>query len=440
MIVEKRNIRCDKLVSQFEYGRTRLICLLEAMRQVRDTRGLYENEEAVAVNNPSDNPRRSMYEVVFPVPDVTGTEDRLTLVIALGGYADAGHAVTDSAKYLLDALENRPLVTFSTDELVDYRSRRPAVTLNHDEIVDVSELSLSIDVVRDNVGKPFLLLSGPEPDMRWEAFSRAVADLAEQYDIGRAVSLYSAPMTVPHTRPLGVIGHGDEVSSDSNIHGWGHRVTVPGSASLNIEFELQKRGRSPIGLTAQVPHYVAQSEYPLASLRLLQEVSRIAGLDLPLKALERESARVAELLTNQTNESSEISQLVNLLEEQYDEETKRRELLKSSPLLGPDGTMPSADEIGAEFEKFLAAQPPRKDAQDHQDDGSSVEPTSSNADDFLQQESETEPPVGEPGAAGEDSRIAEPEPYETEGPEASPKTDGEQNPRRKRGWKPWFRF
>lgn len=405
------------------------------------------------MSDPTDKPQGNMYEVVFPVPDVTGSEGHLTLVIALSGYADAGNAVSESASFLLDALEHRPLVNFSIDELIDYRSRRPAVTMNRDQIVDVSDLNLSLNVVRDNVGKPFLLLSGPEPDMRWEAFSTAVADLAERYDVGRTVSLYSAPMTVPHTRPLGIIAHGTDKRKLSDMHTWGNRVTVPGAASLNIEYELASRGCDAFGFTAQVPHYVAASEYPLASLRLLQEVAKLAKLELPLEALEKESARVAELLNTQTNDSGEVSQLVNLLEEQYDQEVQRRQELETSPLLGPNGEMPSADEIGAEFERFLASQPLRP-----VEDSSSLdaeEETPANADSSATTSEDADAHSEEPESTSADDKSAEFSADETaEHPEseqpreeqpreeqAESEESGEpEKPRRRRGWKPWFRF
>ncbi|WP_288818515.1 PAC2 family protein [uncultured Corynebacterium sp.] len=407
------------------------------------------------MSDPTDKPQGNMYEVVFPVPDVTGSEGHLTLVIALSGYADAGNAVSESASFLLDALEHRPLVNFSIDELIDYRSRRPAVTMNRDQIVDVSDLNLSLNVVRDNVGKPFLLLSGPEPDMRWEAFSTAVADLAERYDVGRTVSLYSAPMTVPHTRPLGIIAHGTDKRKLSDMHTWGNRVTVPGAASLNIEYELASRGCDAFGFTAQVPHYVAASEYPLASLRLLQEVAKLAKLELPLDALEKESARVAELLNTQTNDSGEVSQLVNLLEEQYDQEVQRRQELETSPLLGPNGEMPSADEIGAEFEKFLASQPLRPvedssslDAETETPaNADSSAPTSEDAD--AHSEDAEQLSAGQSEDAQAEIEQSDAEQPETEQPrEEQPRADqaesdesGEpEKPRRRRGWKPWFRF
>ena len=76
-------------------------------------------------------------------------------------------------------------------------------------------------------------------------------------------------------------------------------MTVPGAASLRIELELNRRGRTTCGFTAQVPHYVAASDYPLAALRLLEAVADAGDLEFPLTALERESDKVAELLAEQ---------------------------------------------------------------------------------------------------------------------------------------------
>lgn len=397
-----------------------------------------ENNDA---RNPEHAGHDSMYEVVFPAPDVTSGDDQLTLVIAMHGYADAGHGVAASASHLLEALEHRPVVSFANDELIDYRSRRPAVTMRGDAIVEMSDLELNLDVVKDNNGKPFLLLSGPEPDLRWNAFATVVADLAEKYQVSRALSLYAAPMTVPHTRPLGIIAHGNDSEALAGVRKWTQRITIPGSASLRIEFELDRRGVSACGFTAQVPHYVSQSEYPLASLRLLEQVARSSGLDLPLEALSNEADRVAKMLADQTEESQDVAQIVHMLEEQYDEEERHRSMIESNPLLGPDGTMPSADEIGAEFEKFLASQPlssptestttaesaaENSEAEPHEASVRDSEPgldldneSNSNTTDDSEQDrtgfGETLPSE-EPGAATEDE------------------------PKRPRGWTSWFKF
>ena len=377
-----------------------------------------------------------MYEMQFPAPDVGPKNGGLTMVVALQGYADAGLAVAGSAGHLIDALDHRPLVNFNNDELVDYRSRRPAVTMVGDAVADSAELELSLQVVRDNAGKPFLLLSGPEPDLRWDAFSQAVADLVERFDVRRTVSLYSAPMTVPHTRPLGIIAHGNDREMLAGHRTWGQRVTVPGAASLRIELELNRRGRTTCGFTAQVPHYVAASDYPLAALRLLEAVADAGDLEFPLTALERESDKVAELLAEQARESEEVAGIVRMLEHQHDEEERRRSILESNPLVRADGSMPSADELGAEFERFLATQIAAPERDDEPTSGSPAEPVVS--DDSVVPDDSGESPEDARGhddatdaRDAEDTRDAEAdETGETDGDER-----GGRPPRR-----PWFRF
>ncbi|AYJ32493.1 PAC2 family protein [Corynebacterium xerosis] len=384
-----------------------------------------------------------MYEMQFPAPDVGPKNGGLTMVVALQGYADAGLAVAGSAGHLIDALDHRPLVNFNNDELVDYRSRRPAVTMVGDAVADCAELELSLQVVRDNTGKPFLLLSGPEPDLRWDAFSQAVADLVERFDVRRTVSLYSAPMTVPHTRPLGIIAHGNDRELLAGHRTWGQRVTVPGAASLRIELELNRRGRTTCGFTAQVPHYVAASDYPLAALRLLEAVADAGDLEFPLTALERESDKVAELLVEQARESEEVAGIVRMLEHQHDEEERRRSTLESNPLVRADGSMPSADELGAEFERFLATQIAAPERDDEPASESPAEPVVSDDSEGAEEHSDDSDESGEhvgddadsddvaDAAGSQDTRGAEAD----ETGEADGDERGGRPPRR-----PWFRF
>ena len=382
-----------------------------------------------------------MYEMQFPAPDVGPKNGGLTMVVALQGYADAGLAVAGSAGHLIDALDHRPLVNFNNDELVDYRSRRPAVTMVGDAVAESAELDLSLQVVRDNAGNPFLLLSGPEPDLRWDAFSEAVADLAERFDVQRTVSLYSAPMTVPHTRPLGIIAHGNDRELLSGHRTWGQRVTVPGAASLRIELELNRRGRKTCGFTAQVPHYVAASDYPLAALRLLEAVADAGDLDFPLTALEREADKVAEILAEQASDSEEVAGIVHMLERQHDEEERRRATLESNPLVREDGTMPSADELGAEFERFLASQidaPPR---DDEPASGSPAESVDFGADAHDADDADDADASVDSDASGDtdnsDDSDGSTGPDESNGSDGS---DGPDNPGGRRPHRPWFRF
>jgi len=325
-----------------------------------------------------------MYEMEYPAPiqfdrpsitDATagldgtadGTEE-LPMLVALQGYADAGQAVSSASSHLLAALEHSPVASFKVDELIDYRSRRPGVTIDNSKVVDSDDVRLDLHLVKDTQGRPFLLLSGLEPDLKWGAFSDAVVDLARRGQVGMVASLYSAPMTVPHTRPLVISAHASDSSLIQDFHTWDSRMIVPGAAALETEKKLNRHGFETIGLTAHVPHYIAASDYPEATLRLLQAFADVADRDLPLKALEKELERVQHQLQDQVEDSQEIATVVSALEHQYDAEMERMRRKRENNLLKPGQDIPTGEELGAEFEAFLQNMSDENGADTGQDD------------------------------------------------------------------------
>lgn len=228
-------------------------------------------------------------------------------------------------------------------------------TIDNQQVIEIEDLSLEMRVLRDTQGHSFLLLAGPEPDLRWEGFTQAVADLSERFGVHRVVCLYSAPMAVPHTRPLVVSGHANDAQLLGNLFTFDGLVSVPGSATLQIEKKLAARGWKVAGYTAHVPHYVASSPYPEAVLRLLRTVSERTGLEFPLGAIEHDTQRVAGQLAEQTAHSSEIRQVVSALEQQYDEQRDVFERNHHHPLLPSGEDLPSSDELAEEFQEFLAS-------------------------------------------------------------------------------------
>ena len=334
-----------------------------------------------------------MYELEYPSPEVSGnSQSGPTLIVALQGYADAGHAVEASASHLLDALDHRLIASFNNDELIDYRSRRPVVVIENNEVISMDDLSLGLHVVRDNENKPFLVLAGPEPDLRWGDFSHAVADLADKFGVENTICLYAAPMMVPHTRPTVVTAHGNSADRLKGKVALDARLTVPGSAALKLEMLLKEQGKNVSGYTVHVPNYVAASSYPAATLKLLESIADSADLALPLLALERDAEKVHRQLMEQTSDSSEIQAVVTSLEQRYDEELERYYSQKAQTALPSDSEVPSGDELGAEFEKFLADLDSNSESdtsEDHEEetnesdnDGSDLGGSDANSTDF----------------------------------------------------------
>ncbi|WP_433538114.1 proteasome assembly chaperone family protein [Micromonospora sp. CA-249363] len=291
-----------------------------------------------------------LYQLTDDLPDL----GQPVLIQALTGFVDAGNASRLAREQLLTSLEGRPIATFDVDQLFDYRSRRPVMTFNEDHWESFDAPKLELHLLNDDDETPFLLLTGPEPDLQWERFTAAVAGLAARLDVRLTVGLNSIPMAVPHTRPTGVTAHATRPELISGYEPWLQRVQVPGSVGHLLEFRFGEQGRDALGFAAHVPHYVAQTEYPAAAEVLLSAVSRSTGLLLPGDGLRSAAEVVRVEIDRQVAQTEDAAALVQALEEQYDAFARGR---GERSLLAPDaGPLPTADELGAELERFLAEQ------------------------------------------------------------------------------------
>lgn len=285
-------------------------------------------------------------------PDAPELGSDLVMLYYLDGFVDAGGAGRQLATHLLSTLDHTEIARFDVDSLIDYRARRPSMifTKDHWESVDAPEIA--VHLLHDAAGAPFLLLNGLEPDRDWEAFSQAVIGLSARLDLRLLVSFHGIPMGVPHTRPLGITGHATKPELIEGYQPLVDRLQVPGSASALIEFRLGEAGKSAAGFAVHVPHYLAHASYPAAAITLLAAVERATGLNLPSDGL-REAAELTDAeITRQVQGSEEVTEVVRSLEEQYDAfNADRQDLLEGQP-----ENMPTAEELGAQFERFLAEQ------------------------------------------------------------------------------------
>ena len=155
------------------------------------------------------------------------------------------------------------MAAIDADSLYDYRSRRPTLRIDDGHLTSLEWPQLSV-VHRRFESRDALILSGPEPDYRWQELSRELVMLAQDLGASEWITLGAIPAAVPHTRPVPVLGHrvgrrpaagrrragSDRVDACSRGRGLGHRSG------------RRRRPASPtLGYFAQVPHYVS-GEYP----------------------------------------------------------------------------------------------------------------------------------------------------------------------------------
>lgn len=298
-----------------------------------------------------------LVHIVDEVPELADIET-LPMVVALDGFLDAGNAGALAARHLVRTGAASPdgggvvVATFDVDQLHDYRARRPPMTFARDHYEGYDAPRLVVRLLHDHGGTPYLLLHGPEPDIRWEAFCRAVLEVVERFGVRLVVSMGSVPMAVPHTRPIAITHHANNAELLTGTSPWRGELRVPSSAQALLEVRLGEWGHDAQGFVAHVPHYLAQLDYPRASQSLLEQVELAARLTVDLSALGALAVDREEEIGRYLAANDEVQEVVTALEQQYD--TFARAEAEGSSLLAEDEPLPTGEEIGRQFEQFLA--------------------------------------------------------------------------------------
>ena len=166
-------------------------------------------------------------------------------------------------------------------------------------------------------------------------------------------------MPVPHTRPIGMTVSGNRADLIEAMSIWRPTTQVPSNALHLVEYRLHEQGHPTTGFVLLVPHYLADTEYPSAAVAALEAISASTGRIFPTDVLREQGREFVARIDEQVAENGELAKLVGTLEERHDAYMEGTTL--RSPLTDEDGELPSADEIAAELEKFLAFRRTRDD-------------------------------------------------------------------------------
>jgi hypothetical protein len=239
------------------------------------------------------------------------------LIQALSGWVDAGAAGTDTAEVL--AASGTVVAYFDPDALFDYRSNRPVLDFLDGEVQALEWPEITIrHVSREE--RDVLVLTGMEPDLRWQQFSSAVAEVAEHFGVTRLISVGAVPAAVPHTMDSPVM-----MTASRKDLLVGQRVPegllrVPSAAVSVVDHHMAQRGFETVGFWAQVPHYVTEPFKP-AVLSLVSRVAVHLGLDLALDDLRAEAnqqrTRLDEIVASRPEAKAYVERLESMASAEF---------------------------------------------------------------------------------------------------------------------------
>jgi predicted ATP-grasp superfamily ATP-dependent carboligase len=265
------------------------------------------------------------------------------LVCAFKGWNDAGEAATSALTFVGAGLEATRFAVIDPEEFVDFQSTRPTVRM-------VDGISRAIEWPEFEVyearvpraPRDLVLLSGPEPAMKWRTFCEKVIELAEALGVQMVVTMGALLADVPHTRPVSVTGLASDERLIDRLGLQPPTYEGPTGIVGVLQAACQDAGMPAASLWAAVPHYVAVAPNPKGALALVRRLERLVGVTVDAMDLETAAVDYDRQVSRAVELDPEVQAFVERLERAADEEENEE-----------SDELPSGDVLAREFQRFL---------------------------------------------------------------------------------------
>jgi proteasome assembly chaperone (PAC2) family protein len=280
--------------------------------------------------------------------------DLTTMVMAFGGWIDAGQAATGALRHLVRDLPAARLASIDPEDFLLFSQERPEVQLEVDGIRHIEWPRSDFFSWHPSEGREGLLLfCGPEPHLRWRAYTRAFLDVAQRCGVRRIVSLGALLADAPHTRPVRVTARCTDPAWRSLLEAWGiyRPPTYQGPTGISsvVLDAAERRGMSHLGFMGQTPHYLQGAENPAAIHSLLTYVARLLGLSPDMSELAEAIRDFRAQCDKAVGRDSATRDHIRQLEKQYDATAaEERQTLANEPL--------DSDKLMRDLDEFLRGQ------------------------------------------------------------------------------------
>ncbi|WP_425309012.1 PAC2 family protein [Ammonicoccus fulvus] len=258
-------------------------------------------------------------------------------ILAFSGWNDAGSAATDAVGHLIESSGAEIVFSLDSDEYYDFQVNRPTVRRPRRGYRRIEWPATDIWAGQLD-GQDLVLVTGPEPNLRWKSYSAAIVSALRSADPKLVLCIGALLADNPHTRPVPVTRTTADLELAEQLGIEEPSYEGPTGMTGVMADSCSEAGFDTVSLWAAVPHYVAQPPHPRAVHALLTRIEDLLGVtvdmgDLPemVKAWDR---GVAELVAD----DPELAGYIASLEADQDE---------------ADLPEASGDAIAAEFQRYL---------------------------------------------------------------------------------------
>lgn len=235
------------------------------------------------------------------------------LVVALAGWVDAGAAGSGAIAALRDRLVGPDSFgRIDLGDLMDLQQTRPVArwATPEERVIDWPEISFT----SGRLGRDVVLVSGPEPSLRWSEVSRLITDVAGRLSVAEAYTLAGMPAIASHRRPVTVLASAAQRSFAQELAPLRGDYAGPTGLQTVVQRALGDAGVRAAGLWAQVPQYVSGSPSPPAVYALLSRLAEVARLDIDYRGFDRRCADYIERVDAGLESRPDVARVVDRID------------------------------------------------------------------------------------------------------------------------------
>jgi len=265
------------------------------------------------------------------------------MLIALTGLFDIGGAATAALDRFAPADHAVTVGTIDPDPFYDFTQERPHVEFDESGIRVVRWPENSFDVVRGLGDRDLVVLVGVEPHLAWRTYADCIAHTARALGCEAVVTVGSAAEAVPHTRTPLVTGSTTDAGLATRL-GIGQPTYQGVTGVVGVIQSRLAADRIPsVSLRVGIPHYLMNAEHPAAMAALQMHLAHVLSVPPPEDPeLHSEIERWRTLHDEVVEGDTQLQFYVRMLEHDHDRKA--------------EAAIPSADDLGAQFEAFLRDQ------------------------------------------------------------------------------------
>jgi len=264
-------------------------------------------------------------------------------VCAFKGWNDAADAASTALTFVGSTLGARRFATIDPEEFYDFQATRPQVKMVEGETRQIVWPSVELYEARvPRAPRDLILLVGHEPSMRWRTFTKVIVELAEALGTQLVVTLGALLADVPHTRPVSVTGLASDPVLISRLGLSRSSYEGPTGILGVLHASCQADGLPSASLWAAVPHYVAATPNPKASLALVRKLEGLVGVAVDAGELETAAADYERQVNAAVQSDPDVQAFVERLEQVASTETS-----------DDPGPLPSGETIARDLQRFL---------------------------------------------------------------------------------------